>query len=125
MNKIHRRVDNIINIMLFIMIAYMDDGTIYPRSIASQAVDRMVEIKEINAAFVLCKINKDEVAISARSDGNINVQLILEKMGGGGHLTAAGMQVRDGSLSDMYANLVKCIDEYLESVEEDESNSIE
>ena len=97
----------------------------YPRSIASQAVDRMVEIKEINAAFVLCKINKDEVAISARSDGNINVQLILEKMGGGGHLTAAGMQVRDGSLSDMYANLVKCIDEYLESVEEDESNSIE
>lgn len=108
-----------------IMIAYMDDGTIYPRSIASQAVDRMVEIKEINAAFVLCKINKDEVAISARSDGNINVQLILEKMGGGGHLTAAGMQVRDGSLSDMYANLVKCIDEYLESVEEDESNSIE
>ena len=46
-------------------------------------------------------------------------------MGGGGHLTAAGMQVRDGSLSDMYANLVKCIDEYLESVEEDESNSIE
>ena len=108
-----------------IMIAYMDDGTLYPRSIASQAVDRMVEIKEINAAFVLCKINKDEVAISARSDGNINVQLILEKMGGGGHLTAAGMQVRDGSLSDMYANLVKCIDEYLESVEEDESNSIE
>lgn len=108
-----------------IMIAYMGDNDIYPRSIASQAVDRMVEIKEINAAFVLCKINKDEVAISARSDGNINVQLILEKMGGGGHLTAAGMQVRDGSLSDMYANLVKCIDEYLESVEEDESNSIE
>lgn len=108
-----------------IMVAYMNDNEIYPRSIASQAVDRMVEIKEINAAFVLCKINKDEVAISARSDGNINVQLILEKMGGGGHLTAAGMQVKDGSLSDMYTNLIKCIDEYLESVEEDESNSIE
>ena len=106
------------------MIAYMDDNEIYPRSIASQAVDRMVEIKEINAAFVLCRINKDEIAISARSNGYINVQLILEKLGGGGHLTAAGLQVKDGNLSEMYTNLIQCIDEYLESVEKDESNTL-
>ncbi len=106
-----------------VMISCMGDDDIIPRSIASQAVDRMVEIKEINAAFVICKINKEEVAISARSDGNINVQLIMEKMGGGGHLSAAGMQVKDRSLSELYANLIKCIDEYLESVEEDESNT--
>ena len=107
-----------------IMIAYMDDG-IYPRSIASQAVDRMVEIKEINAAFVLFKLSKDEVAISARSDGKINVQVILEKMGGGGHLTSAGFQSKDIGLEELYNNLVKVLDEYLESVENDESNIVE
>ena len=107
-----------------IMISCMSEDDIIPRSIASQAVDRMVEIKEISAAFAICKINKDEIAISARSDGNINVQIIMEKMGGGGHLSAAGMQVKDGSLSELYANLIKCIDEYLESVNEDESNIV-
>ena len=107
-----------------IMISCMSEDDIIPRSIASQAVDRMIEIKEISAAFAICKINKDEIAISARSDGNINVQIIMEKMGGGGHLSAAGMQVKDVLLSELYANLIKCIDEYLESVKDDESNIV-
>ena len=107
-----------------VMIAYMDDG-IYPRSIASQAVDRMVEIKEINAAFVLYRLNKEEVALSARSDGLINVQIIMEKMGGGGHLTSAGLQSKDVGLEELYNNLVKVLDEYLESVEKDESDTVE
>lgn len=104
-----------------IMISYMADDT-YPRSIASQAVDRMIEIKEINAAFVVCKTSKDETLISARSDGKINVQAIMEKMGGGGHLTAAGLQTRNQTEEELYNKLVSVIDEYLESVKEDESN---
>ncbi len=107
-----------------ILIAYKDDDT-YPRSIASQAVDSMVQIKEISAAFVVCKISKDEVAISARSDGSINVQVIMEKLGGGGHMTAAGLQKKDIAINELYNNLISGIDEYLESVKEDESNIIE
>ncbi len=107
-----------------ILIASKDDDY-YPRSIASQAVDSMVEIKEIAAAFVVCKLNKDEVAISARSDGSINVQLIMEKLGGGGHMTAAGLQKKDISVNELYNNLISGIDEYLESVKDDESNIVE
>lgn len=104
-----------------ILIAYMGDN-IYPRSIASQAVDSMVEIKEINAAFVLCKTSRDECLISARSDGKINVQAIIEKMGGGGHMTAAGLQSKDETLEELYNKLVNVLNKYLESVKEDESN---
>ena len=107
-----------------IMIAYMDEG-IYPRSIASQAVDRMVEIKEINAAFVVCKLSKEETCISARSDGTFNVQIVLENMGGGGHLSAAGLQSKEKTIEELYNSLIVALNDYLESVKEDESNSIE
>ena len=103
---------------------FLDDDY-YPRSIASQAVDSMVEIREIAAAFVVCKLNKDEVAISARSDGSINVQLIMEKLGGGGHMTAAGLQKKGITVNELYNNLISGIDEYLESVKDDESNIVE
>lgn len=107
-----------------ILITSKDDDY-YPRSIASQAVDSMVEIREIAAAFVVCKLNKDEVAISARSDGSINVQLIMEKLGGGGHMTAAGLQKKGITVNELYNNLISGIDEYLESVKDDESNIVE
>lgn len=107
-----------------IMIANCVKGT-YPRSIASQAVDRMTEIKEIEAAFVICKLLNGDLAISARSNGKINVQLIIEKLGGGGHMTAAGLQIKDGNQEELYKQLTEAIDSYLESVKEDESNSIE
>ena len=114
-----------------ILITSKDDDY-YPRSIASQAVDSMVEIRDLAAAFVVCKLNKDEVAISARSDGSINVQLIMEKLGGGGHMTAAGLQKKGITVNELYNNLISGIDEYLESVKEnvqeekdDESNIVE
>ncbi|MBR2577610.1 MAG: DHH family phosphoesterase [Erysipelotrichaceae bacterium] len=104
-----------------IMIANCDGS--YPRSVASQAVDVMVEIKEIDCAFVIWKISSNEVAVSARSKGSINVQAILEKLGGGGHMTAAGLQTKDMSQEELYEKLIDTLDEYLESVEKDESNT--
>lgn len=62
------------------------------RVLASQAADEMLTINGVRAAFVIYYASEDVVAISGRSFGDINVQLILEKLGGGGHMTVAGAQ---------------------------------
>lgn len=60
----------------------------------AQAADTLIDIKGIEASFVIFK-NRDRVLISARSNGKINVQLIMEKLGGGGHQLVAGAQLED------------------------------
>lgn len=62
--------------------------------IIAQAADTLIDIKGVEASFVIFK-NRDRVLISARSNGKINVQLIMEKLGGGGHQLVAGAQLED------------------------------
>lgn len=80
---------------------------------AAKAADRLLHVDGVLAAFAICKIG-DTVHISARSESSINVQLILEKMGGGGHFDAAGAQVSNVSIQDALATLRACIDEYMD-----------
>lgn len=86
---------------------------IYSRSTASQACDSLVQTKEIDAAFVICSSGKEEAIITARSNGKVNVQTILEKMNGGGHMTAAGLQTKDKSVKELENELKEIIEEYL------------
>ncbi len=67
--------------------------------IAAQAADALVGIRGIEAAFVL-GVQNGEVNVSGRSLGRVNVQLVLERIGGGGHLTMAGAQLRGMTLED-------------------------
>jgi len=106
-----------------ILIASLKEG-IFSRSIASQACDMMIKVKDIEAAFVICKSDKEENIISARSKGKINVQVILEKMNGGGHMTAAGVQSADLSVEQLEDELLKKLDEYFEGGN-NESNTVE
>jgi len=80
--------------------------------IAAQAADQLVNLAGLNAAFVLSHINSG-VAISGRSLGDVNVQVILEKLGGGGHMTVAGAQLQGVTVEEAKAKLVGAIDEYL------------
>ena len=80
---------------------------------SSQAADEMLNIEGVQAAFCLYTI-KDSVNISARSYGSVNVQLIMEKLGGGGHQTMAGCQIRDVSIKEGYIKLTNAIDAYIE-----------
>lgn len=80
--------------------------------IIAQAADELLDIKGITASFVIGLNQKGEVIISARSLGDINVQVIMEKMGGGGHLTMAGTQM-SGSILDAEKELTRIINEYL------------
>ena len=105
-----------------VIIASVAEGN-FTRSIASQACDMMVKSKEIEAAFVICNSDKNEVVVSARSKGKINVQVIMEKMKGGGHMTAAGLQVTDSSVPKLEAELLKVLDDYFKGEENNESNT--
>ena len=82
------------------------------RIIASKAADKMLTLKGVDAAFTLVRIG-DQIHISGRSAGVINVQLILEKLNGGGHFDVAGAQVRSDSVYEVLDTLKESIDEYL------------
>lgn len=95
----------------------MDGSTL----IASQAADDLLNIKGVKASFVLTRSN-DKIHISGRSLGDISVQLILERIGGGGHLTSAATQL-DMSIEEAEIMLKKAVKEYLEEeVEKNEDN---
>ena len=83
----------------------------------------MVSAKNIEAAFVICQSDKNETIITARSRGNVNVQIILEKMHGGGHMRAAGLQVADSSVSKLENELLSVLDEYFKGEQNNESNT--
>ena len=84
--------------------------------ICAKAADELLTIADINASFVLGKIG-NTVFISGRSIGDINVQIILEKLGGGGHITLAGAQLEDVSIEDAKQELLTRIDEYFAEIE--------
>ena len=80
--------------------------------IVAQATDELLNITNITSAFVLCDMG-DSTIISARSLGETNVQVIMEKLGGGGHMTIAGAQLRDVALDDALSMLTEAVDEYI------------
>lgn len=84
------------------------------RTIAAQAADELLNIAGIMTSFVLYPAD-DQIVISARSIGSCNVQLVLEKLGGGGNAATAGAQIKGKPLRDVLASLVAAIDNYYES----------
>ena len=82
-----------------------------PRVTAAKASDDLLTLQGIQASFVLYKVG-DGVSMSARSLGEINVQLILEGLGGGGNSTTAGGHVPDTTVSEVYTRLLAAIDKY-------------
>lgn len=80
--------------------------------LAAQAADELLNITGIQASFVFVKID-DEVFISGRSLSDVNVQVILESLGGGGHMNIAGAKLTKVSLDEAGAKLQDAIDKYL------------
>jgi c-di-AMP phosphodiesterase-like protein len=72
--------------------------------------------------FVIANDTDGETAISARSAGNVNVQVIMESMNGGGHMTAAAMQRKRCSIEDLEKELLNRVDDYFREVKH-EGNS--
>lgn len=87
------------------------------RVIASQAADDMLTISGIYASVVVYQLD-NAVGLSARSLGDINVQIIMEYLGGGGHSTVAGAQVRDKSVDMVIEDLKNAVKEYIRESDE-------
>jgi len=83
------------------------------RALAAQAADELLNISGITASFVLYQA-EDRVYMSARSMGNVNVQMILEPLGGGGNGATAGAQIKDSTVERVLEDLVASIDKYYE-----------
>lgn len=88
------------------------DGTPQDRIAAAKAADKLLGVSGVMASFALVHID-DSVHISARSAGNVNVQLILEKMGGGGYYEAAGALLKNVTMASALTSLKAAIDDYM------------
>lgn len=107
--------NNVVIYRTIIAIALSEgDGDPADRIAAAKAADKLLTINNVMAAFALVRIG-NTVHISARSNGSVNVQLILEKLEGGGHYDVAGAQVEDRSMNDALVLLKRAIDEYLDN----------
>ncbi len=85
--------------------------------ICAKAADELLTIGNITASFVLGLMEDGKVCISGRSIGDVNVQMILEKLGGGGHITLAGAQLENVTIDEAKQELISKINEYFEDKE--------
>lgn len=95
-----------------IAIGYLEGIISHNTIIAAQAADVLLSIGNIQASFVLYPV-KDGVNISGRSDGDMNVQVLLEELGGGGHLTVAGAQLKGVSITEAKERLKALLTTYI------------
>ncbi|MDN6193967.1 MAG: DHH family phosphoesterase [Alkalibacterium gilvum] len=97
-----------------VAIAHGKNDEVYPSVTAAQTADTMLSMSGVEAAFVITRRSEETVGISARSLGKINVQTIMEKMGGGGHLSNAATQIDDRSISEVIEELKEVIHSQLD-----------
>ena len=84
------------------------------RITAAQAADELLNISGIDCSFVLFPDSEGRVILSARSMGDVNVQVVLEKLGGGGNAATAGAQISGKTVDEVTRLLLQAIDQYLE-----------
>ncbi len=94
-----------------VAISYIDDISDNANVIAAQSADELLTIKDVKMSFVLVR-NEDYINISARSSGTVNVQVIMEKIGGGGHLNMAGAQIPTLDMEEAKKKLYEAISHY-------------
>ncbi len=93
-------------------LAWIKDASADSQLLAAQVANELLNIEEIKASFVVYPF-KDGAAVSARSLGDVNVQVLMEKIGGGGHLNIAGAQLKGMSLGSAQEKLQQVLEEYL------------
>ncbi len=94
-----------------VAVSYIDELSEDSNVIAAQSADELLTIKDVKLSFVLVR-NKDYINISGRSQGNVNVQVIMESLGGGGHLNMAGAQVPTQDMEEAKRQLYEAITNY-------------
>ena len=114
-NKISEIVNKTEIVNGTIGISIYDEDDKNANIVCAKAADELLTISDITASFVIGNLG-DKVCISGRSIGDINVQVILEKLGGGGHITLAGAQVEGMNIEEVKQELISKINEYFEEI---------
>lgn len=112
-----KEVSDIINRMetpeYGIVVAAANNERLYDVATISKAANELLSFKGNHASFVIGKVSQRECKISARSDGSINVQLLLEKLGGGGHFTMAAATINRSDVNEVKKEVIAVIQKYL------------
>ncbi len=95
-------------------IAKAEKGDVFNQVLIAQTADTLLTMNDVKASFVISERDDKMVSISARSLGEVNVQIIMEALNGGGHLTNAATQIKDKTIDEVETLLIEAIDEYIE-----------
>ncbi len=115
-NKIAEIVKSAEMVSSTIAVAMNQDKEKDSNLVCAKAADELLTISNVTASFVLGNLG-DKICISGRSIGDVNVQVILEKLGGGGHITLAGAQVEGMTMEEAKDLLIQKIHEYFEEMQ--------
>ena len=96
-----------------LVVSYIDKIMPNVQVIAAQAADGLLKVENVRMSIVCFQLKPDVIGISARSTGELNVQVIMEKFGGGGHQNVAGAQVKDGDLMEIKAKIIEISKNYI------------
>ena len=97
-----------------LIVSCVDNDEIVTRSLMSMTADSMLAVKNVEASFVVGRIDDTHVAISSRSKGVVNVQVIMESMQGGGHFSAAAVQKENMTTDELCEELYEALNKYLD-----------
>lgn len=101
-----------------IAVAKGRNDTLYSPVLIAQAADTILTMNGVDASFVVGRRSENEVGISARSLGSVNVQIIMEALDGGGHLSNAAAQLKNITVDEAEEKLIQVIEEYMEGSQE-------
>lgn len=100
-NRLLDKVDIFLDRFAFVVTSEVYDD----RILLAQVAEALLSINDIDAAFMICRLGSDVVGVSARSYQQVNVQILMEAIGGGGHLNSAAAQVKNQSVAEVYEQL--------------------
>ena len=100
-----------------VAVVVADDNIQYDSVVAAQAADSLLQLIGVKRSFVITRRDDETIAISARSDGTENVQIVMEQLGGGGHLSNAATQLHDTTTQDAAEMLKQTLTELAENEE--------
>ena len=100
-----------------LVVSYIDKIIPNVQAIAGQAADSLLRVEEVRMTIILFQMKNDTVGISARSTGDLNVQVIMEKFGGGGHQNVAGAQVKNVPIIELKNAVVEAAKKYIDETD--------
>lgn len=106
-------ISNTFEVEKGIVVSTAPFGKNYTNVMLAQSADLLLTIKDVEASFVVGRLSDEKIGISARSLGNKNVQIVMERLGGGGHLSNAATQINSNDLAEVTRVLVDTIKDVL------------